>query len=149
MAVKLLQSLVQRGAPVVGARVTGLESKGYCQASQVSPAILSLLRLLTPGNMTRGTILDSERCDMHRTASAVLGAGRSLRHAGVAVSTTVARTATRAVPSGWPAFPAKVCKPLQAAAGFAWSLRSIRSFGLPNTTMARIGPKGGMPGRAR
>jgi hypothetical protein len=150
MAVKLLQSLVQRGAPVLGARVTGLESKGYCQA--VLPAtILSLLRHPTPGHLVRGTDRDAERGAMRRTAVAVLGTGRSSRWAGVTVSTRVARSATGAVLSGWPALLATACKPFQAFAGFASSLRKIRPFGLlnPSANRVRIGPKGAIAGRAR
>jgi hypothetical protein len=123
MAKNLLQSLVQRGAPCFAARVTGLESKGIFQAMEVSPAPLSLLRHPTPG-YAWGADPDAERCNMHLTASAVPGAGRSLRLAGVPASIRVARTAIRVVPSGWPVSGATIGKAPLALAGRLWSSTS-------------------------
>src|SRR5688500_16374207 len=88
MAVKFLQSLVQRGAPVVGARVTGLDC---IERGSQTPATLSM----------RQQRMRPEYRPDSVAALAAHGAGRSLGHAGVA-STAVAINATRAVLSGWP-----------------------------------------------
>ncbi len=109
MAVKFLQSLVQRGAPVVGARVTGRECNDF---GQTMPAILS--------SMQRP---DEYRLDPE-TASAVHGAGRSLGKAGAA-SAKVAINAIRAVPSGWPVSSVSV-RNVSPSTLTPWAPRALR-----------------------
>ncbi len=148
MVVKLLQSLVQRGALKVMARGTGLDGKSFIQATM--PANLSLLRHQHGMPYPRDTGANTEHGDEPWTALAVPGAGRSLC-AGVRASIGVARDATRAVLSGWLASGTSTGKPRLAVAGWPLCFRSITAFGNPNSAprALRTGPDGMLPGRAR
>jgi len=103
MALKFLQSLVQRGAVTRVALVTGTDGKGD-QVNGVPSANRSFLRYPRAGSMPLPAHAARERLEACATATAVQGAGRSLRPAGVPGSTRVARLATRAIRSVWPTF---------------------------------------------
>ena len=93
MAVKLLQSQVQRIASQTGVIAAGRERKGY-SANGNLPAE-STLRHPRADFMAD---LDRRADSMERVGTR---AGRPIRPAGGAVSTTVARTATGAILSAW------------------------------------------------
>jgi hypothetical protein len=126
MAVKILQSLVLRGAPVVGARMTGRKTFG-----QTLPAALSMPQhredYLVPGVET----------------STSTGAGRSLSFAG-AVNAVAAINARRAVLSGWPASSATTRKPRPAGPSSGLDVRGGSALIHSAPQALWCGPKAGI-----
>jgi hypothetical protein len=99
MALNLLQSLVQRSAPCVGARRTVREGKSFVVASDL-PVHLSCLRHPL-GRYPQDTRPATERRSMRFAGTGAIGAGRSLRLMGVSGTSTM-----RPILLGWPASPA-------------------------------------------
>ena len=136
MAVKFLQSLVQRGA-TTGARVTGLDSKAFGRAL---PATWSLMHPIAsdyrPNVMAEPLV----------AVSAETGAGRSQGSRGAACI-SFAINAKRAVLSGWPVSSVASGK---ARPGSGWRPedRNALTFGStqPALTAPGCGTKGTFSG---
>lgn len=96
MAVKLLQSLVQRVASQTGVRATGLECKAFYSATGTFAATLSLPRHPRADVSTDPDADPSADGAMER---AVRRAGRSVRLAGGLAHPAIAKAAPGAIPS--------------------------------------------------